>query len=81
MWRFRPNLARARFGTVPPGVRSYVGSALAVKADTPSAGSNSDFITFNGECSNAVFVHESGHSLDQGTSEGDAWHHAVSQSR
>jgi len=34
-----------RFSTVPPGVRSYVGGALAVAASGPSAGSNGDFIS------------------------------------
>ena len=33
------------FSTVPAGVRSYVGGALAVAASGPSAGSSGDFIS------------------------------------
>ncbi|KAH7105314.1 hypothetical protein BKA62DRAFT_689303 [Auriculariales sp. MPI-PUGE-AT-0066] len=69
-----------RFGSLPPGVRSYVGAALAVQADNPSAGSSGDFITFNGECGVSVFLHEAGHSLDQGTSPSQEWTDALGQS-
>ncbi|KAH7099298.1 hypothetical protein BKA62DRAFT_641201, partial [Auriculariales sp. MPI-PUGE-AT-0066] len=69
-----------RFGTIPPGVRSYVGAALATAASGASAGSSGDFITFNGDCVTQVFLHEAGHSLDQGTNGGSAWQSAVSSS-
>jgi len=69
-----------RFGQVPPGVRSYVGSALAVEASACSAGSGGDFIVFNGDCSQSVFDHESGHSLDQGTSPSQTWSNALQSS-
>jgi len=32
------------FGMLPVGVRDYVGGAIAVQADGPSAGSSGDFI-------------------------------------
>lgn len=48
-----------RFGQIPVGVRSYVGSMLAVNAGSCSAGSGGDFIVFNGDCPESVFVHES----------------------
>jgi hypothetical protein len=69
-----------RFAQVPPGVRSYVGSALAVSASSCSAGSGDDFIVFNGDCSQSVFDHESGHSLDQGTSPSQEWSSALASS-
>lgn len=69
-----------RFAQVPPGVRSYVGSALAVAADSCSAGSAGDFIVFNGDCSQSVFDHESGHSLDQSTSPSSEWSAALNDS-
>ncbi|KZV60180.1 hypothetical protein PENSPDRAFT_718672 [Peniophora sp. CONT] len=69
-----------RFAQVPPGVRSYVGSALAVAADSCSAGSSGDFIVFNGDCVQAVFDHESGHSLDQSTSPSSEWSAALNDS-
>ncbi|VDC04268.1 unnamed protein product [Peniophora sp. CBMAI 1063] len=69
-----------RFAQVPPGVRSYVGSALAVSASSCSAGSGGDFIVFNGDCSQSVFDHESGHSLDQNTSPSSEWTNALAAS-
>jgi hypothetical protein len=69
-----------RFGTIPPGVRSYVGAALAVAASEPSAGSGGDFITFNGDTVTQVFVHEAAHSLDQGTNALSSWQNAIAQS-
>ena len=69
-----------RFGQVPPGVRSYVGGALAVSADTCSAGSLAGFTVFNGDCSQSVFDHESGHSLDQNTSPSSEWSAALNAS-
>ncbi|VDC04278.1 unnamed protein product [Peniophora sp. CBMAI 1063] len=74
------NAMATRFAQVPPGVRSYVGSALAVAADSCSAGSSGDFIVFNGDCSQSVFDHESGHSLDQNTSPSDTWTNALAAS-
>ncbi|KAI0317017.1 hypothetical protein OF83DRAFT_1059383 [Amylostereum chailletii] len=69
-----------RFGQIPPGVRSYVGSALAVQAGSCSAGSGGDFIVFSGDCSESVFDHESGHSLDQNTSPSQTWADALAGS-
>jgi len=69
-----------RFGYVPPGIRSYVGGLLASNNPTASAGSSGDFIVFNGECVVPVFIHESGHSLDQGTSQSPGWAEAIANS-
>lgn len=69
-----------RFGSVPPGIRSYVGSLLAVNAPSCSAGSGGDFIVFNGDCGVSVFVHEASHSLDQGTSPSQPWSDALAAS-
>ncbi|KZV87633.1 hypothetical protein EXIGLDRAFT_839806 [Exidia glandulosa HHB12029] len=69
-----------RFGQLPPGIRSYVGSLIAVHADGPSAGSSGDFITFNGDCNTSVFLHEASHSLDQGTSPSQGWTDALGAS-
>lgn len=40
-----------RFGTIPVGIRSYVGAALATQADGCSAANyNGEFIRFHGDC-------------------------------
>ena len=47
-----------RFGQIPVGVRSYVGSMLAAPASSCSAGSGGDFIVFHGDCAESVYNHE-----------------------
>lgn len=47
-----------RFGQIPVGVRSYVGSMLATPSSSCSAGSGGDFIVFNGDCAESVYNHE-----------------------
>ncbi|KZV60177.1 hypothetical protein PENSPDRAFT_694489 [Peniophora sp. CONT] len=69
-----------RFAQVPPGVRSYVGSALAVSAQNCSAGTDRGFTIFNGNCSQSVFDHESGHSLNHNTSLSLKWIAALNAS-
>ncbi|EJD39252.1 hypothetical protein AURDEDRAFT_146643 [Auricularia subglabra TFB-10046 SS5] len=70
-----------RFATVPVGIRSYVGAALATHADGCSAVCyNGEFVRFHGDCGVTVFLHESGHALDKGMSGSDEWHKAVADS-
>jgi len=69
-----------RFGEIPVGLRSYVGSALAVYGASCSSGSGGDFIVFSGNCPESVFLHEASHSLDKGSSSTSGWSNAVAQS-
>ncbi|EJD49495.1 hypothetical protein AURDEDRAFT_122316 [Auricularia subglabra TFB-10046 SS5] len=69
-----------KFGLVPPGIRSYVGGLLAVFDPAASAGTSGDFIVFRSNCSTPVFIHESAHSLDQGTNGSDEWRDAIAKS-
>lgn len=69
-----------KFGFVPPGIRSYVGGMLAVFDPSASAGTSGDFIVFRSNCSTPVFIHESAHSLDQGTNGSDEWRDAIAKS-
>ncbi|KAH7105496.1 hypothetical protein BKA62DRAFT_766859 [Auriculariales sp. MPI-PUGE-AT-0066] len=69
-----------RFGQVPVGIRSYVGAVLATNAGGCSAVCfNGNFIRFHGDCPMTVFLHESGHALDQGMSGSDGFKGAISQ--
>jgi len=69
-----------RFGQIPVGLRSYVGSALAINAASCSSGTSGDFIVVQGDCAVSVFIHESSHSLDQGASSTPGWANAVAAS-
>ncbi|KZV87221.1 hypothetical protein EXIGLDRAFT_773877 [Exidia glandulosa HHB12029] len=72
----------ARWARVPPGIRSYTGTILATGAKGCSAVNiNGQFIRFHGDCSESVFIHEAGHSLDKGMSGSDAFHKAVANSQ
>jgi len=67
-----------RFGQVPVGIRSYVGAALATKADGCNAVCfNGNFIRFHGDCPMTVFLHEAGHAFDQGFSGSDTFKNAI----
>ncbi|EJD43670.1 hypothetical protein AURDEDRAFT_167392 [Auricularia subglabra TFB-10046 SS5] len=68
----------ARFARVPVGIRSYVGGVLAQSASGCSAANyNGQFIRFKGDCGVSVFLHESGHSVDKGMSNSQAFKNAV----
>ncbi|EJD36852.1 hypothetical protein AURDEDRAFT_174114 [Auricularia subglabra TFB-10046 SS5] len=71
-----------RFATLPVGIRSYVGAAIAVKKDKGCVAytHNGEFIRFIGDCGVTVFLHEAGHTLDKSMSKSDAWHDAVANS-
>ncbi|KAH7103758.1 hypothetical protein BKA62DRAFT_50392 [Auriculariales sp. MPI-PUGE-AT-0066] len=69
-----------RFGWVPVGVRSYVGGLIVSPEPVASASASGDFLNFNGECVVPVFIHESGHTLDQGSSSNMDWIHGIENS-
>jgi len=71
-----------QFGRLPVNLRDYVRYVIGFPASSDSAFSeSSDMVVFGPdlatESSLSVFVHESGHDIDQGTSEGTAWTDAI----
>lgn len=67
-----------RLGQVPVGIRSYVGVAIATAQDSCSAVTiNGQWIRFQGDCPVSVFLHESGHAIDDNFSAGQPWVDAI----
>ncbi|KAF8310836.1 hypothetical protein DL93DRAFT_2061751 [Clavulina sp. PMI_390] len=76
------NTLLVRWGQVPTGLRSYVSTIIHSYTATGAewAYSSGGLTAIAGDCPVSVFLHESAHHLDQGTSTGTAFTNAISSS-